>query len=156
MPVGDTLVINRNAVAEKMPLVYQGRGKGWILGLYWPKMQFTGNPWSEINLWSPLFLGGNGQVHPFLNPGEVSGIPSWPCMVWGTLTQHSGGGDVVAGCSPEFCFPTSKPIAVARVAPQLEGADSQPRNYLYWFSNSCQGGGKHYSATSGALSWVGA
>lgn len=72
--------------------------------------------------------------------------------VWRILAHRGGGGDVVGCCSPEKShFPTSDPTAVARAAPWPSGADGQLRGYLYRFSNSCQGGGKDYSATSSEL-----
>lgn len=48
------------------------------------------------------------------------------------LAQRGGSGDVVTGCSPEKSyFPTSDPMAVARAAPRLAGADGQLGDYLY-------------------------
>lgn len=91
----------------------------------------------------------------WLNPSQAGGVPSGAVglrVVWRTLARRGSGGDVVAGHSPEKSrFPASDPMALAGAAPQPVGADDQLRDYLYWFSNSCQGGGKDYSTTSSEL-----
>ena len=158
-PVGGTLLINRNAVAERMSSVCQGRGKEWILRLHWPKKwnSQTISAWREIKPWSPSSPGRKGRVHP--SPlSQASGVPSGAAglrVLWRALARRGGGGEVVAGCSPgKSHFPTSDPrrsLAFPQVTPWLAGAAGQLRGYLYWLSNSCQGGGKDYSATSSEL-----
>lgn len=57
-------------------------------------------------------------------------------------------GGVLWKVTPQRSFSFSQVTPLHWPGQTHSSSEGQLRDYLYWFSNSCQGGGKDYSATS--------